>query len=140
MQHVIFLAVSVPTYSCLCCFEQENAESADKSHALEMDAKELAHTKELAHAEELAVASKKHKNKIASTAKQHNNKQAAALKQHKRDMVSKNRQHRKEQAADSELHDKEVAVLTKELKITNEVLEHNRKEALHFQEEARRLK
>ena len=71
MQHVIYLAVSVPTYSCLCCFEQENVESTSKSHTLEMDAKELAHTKKLAHAEEMSAASKKHKNKIASTAKQH---------------------------------------------------------------------
>ena len=64
MQHGIYLAVSVSTYSCLWRFEQENVESAAKSHALEMDAKELA------HAEELAAASKKHMNIIASAAKQ----------------------------------------------------------------------
>ena len=115
MQHDIYLAVSVPTYSRLCRFEQENAE-------------------------ELAAASKEHKNKITSASKQHKKEHAVALKQHQSDMISKNRQHRREQAAASELHDKEVAALTDALKITNDVSEHNRKEALHFQEEARRLK
>ena len=126
MQHGIYLAVSMPTCSCLCRVEQENAE-------------------------ELAAASKEHQNKITSAAKQqqkknaaklkqHKKKQAATLKQHHRKLISKNRQHRREQAAASELHDKEVAVLTNALKISNDGSEHNEKEALHFQEKARRLK